>query len=64
MYNTEDDTVDRFCFKAGNLEVTCLDSGEHEFHWGYEGKYGPDNWYKEFPVSAISERILQYISDQ
>ena len=57
MYNTEDNAVDRFCFKAGNLEVTCRD-------WGYEGKYGPDNWYKGYPVSAIPERILQYISHQ
>jgi len=50
VYKAEEDPVDRFCFKDGVLPVTCLDGGEHEFHWCYEGACGPERWGDEFPA--------------
>eukprot|EP00091_Calanus_sinicus_P016299 TRINITY_DN355_c0_g1_i4.p1 TRINITY_DN355_c0_g1~~TRINITY_DN355_c0_g1_i4.p1 ORF type:complete len:414 (-),score=164.52 TRINITY_DN355_c0_g1_i4:140-1291(-) len=50
VYTADEDPIDKFCFKDGELPVTCLDDGEHAFHWCYEGDCGPANWGKEFPV--------------
>ena len=47
VYMTEDPT-DRFCFKAGDLVVTCLESRAHG--WCYEGECGPDHWAEMYPV--------------
>jgi len=50
VYKAAEDPVDRFCFKEGGQPVTCLDDGDHEFHWCYEGDCGPDRWGDEFPA--------------
>jgi len=48
VYKADEDPVDRFCFKDGDLPVTCLDGGDQEFHWCYEGDCGPDRWGDHF----------------
>jgi len=50
VYKADEDPVDRFCFKDGSLPVTCLDGGDHEFHWCYEGDCGAEFWGDHFPA--------------
>merc|ERR1711970_533541 len=50
VYKADEDPVDRFCFKDGSLPVTCLDGGDNEFHWCYEGDCGAEFWGDHFPA--------------
>ena len=71
VYQADEFPVDRFCFKDGDLPVTCLDGenvvewsnlsvnitlgGDQEFHWCYDGDCGPERWGDHFEVQI---RIL------
>ena len=60
VYMTED-PADRFCFKVGDLVVTCLESRAHG--WCYEGECGPDHWAEMYPVCpGVLSFSLIYIS--